>query len=331
MLVFKYVVKRFVSMLLMLFLISIGTFIIIELPPGDHVSGIIAQMISEGEVVDDELIAALRRQYGLDRPAHERYFRWISSIVLRGDFGHSLLWRSPVTQVMGDRMLITVILSVATLIFTYITAISAGLYSAVRQYSALDYLFTVLAFIAVSIPNFLLTLLVLFGVFSATGVSMTGLFSPEFVDAPWSFARFMNMLQHFPIPIIVTAVGGIAGTYRITRGCMLDELDKTYVTAARARGLPESRLLFKYPARIALNPIFSSIGFILPGLISAGTIVAIVLSLPTVGPLLIEALRSQDMYLAGAIVLLLSFLTILGMFLSDILLMFVDPRIKLKD
>lgn len=327
----KYIAKKIAGMLLMLFAVSIVSFIIIQLPPGDYLSTYMAQLQASGEQVNAEVIEAMRRQYGLDLPVYMQYFKWIGGIIFHGDFGMSFTWKCPVIDLLKSRMLITVVLSVLTLIFTYVTAIITGIYSAVKQYSPLDYLFTVLAFIGMSVPNFILTLIMVYFAYSLTGSTMTGLFSPEFVDAPWNLARLWDMLKHFPIPIVLCGVSGLASIFRVTRGCMLDELDKTYVAAARARGLSEGRLLMKYPARIAMNPIVSTIGWILPGIVSGGTIVAIVLSLPTVAPMLLESLKTQDMYLAGAIVMFLSALTIVGMFISDVLLMLVDPRIKLKN
>lgn len=325
----KYIVKKFCVMLIMLFAVSVVGFILIQLPPGDYMSTYMAQLHASGEEVDMQAIEAMRQQYGLDLPMYQQYFKWIGNIF-HGDFGMSFQWKLPVAELIGDRMLITIILSFTTLIFTYIIAIATGIYSSIHQYSVIDYILTVLAFVGMSIPNFVLTLLIVYVVYTLSGSSMTGLFSPEFVDAPWSAARFWDMCKHFPIPVFVCGVSGMASTFRITRGCMLDELDKTYVTAARARGLSESRLLIKYPTRIAMNPIVSSIGWVLPGIVSGGTIVAIVLSLPTVAPLLVSALKTQDMYLAGIIVVFLSFLTIVGMFISDIMLVFIDPRIKIK-
>lgn len=325
----KYVLKKLGVMVIMLFAVSVVGFVLIQLPPGDYLTTYMAQLRSSGEEIDMEVIEAMRQQYGFDLPMYQQYFKWIWNIF-HGDFGRSFQWNRPVAELIGDRMLITLVLSVVTLIFTYVFAIAAGIYSSVHQYSIIDYVLTVLAFIGMSIPNFVLTLLIVYFVYTTTGSSMTGLFSPEYVDAPWSLERFLDMCKHFPIPVFVCGVSGMASTFRITRGCMLDELDKTYVIAARARGLSETKLLWKYPTKIAMNPVISSIGWILPGIVSGGTIVAIVLSLPTVAPLLLSALKTQDMYLAGIIVVFLSFLTIIGMFISDIMLMFVDPRIKIK-
>ena len=326
----KYLLKKFAGMIIMLFIVSIVTFILIQLPPGDYLSTYMAQLSASGEEVSIEVIEAMREQYGLDKSKIEQYFVWMGNILLRGDFGISFNWKMPVVDLLGSRMLITVVLSVLTLIFTYVTSILTGIYSAVKQYSVLDYVFTIVAFIGMSAPNFILTLIMVYGVYSLTGSTMTGLFSPEFVDAPWSLARFWDMMKHFPMPVVLCGVSGMASTFRITRGCMLDELDKTYVTAARARGVAEGKILLKYPTWLTLNPVVSTIGWVLPGIISGGTIVAIILNLPTVAPILLEALKTQDMYLAGAIVMFLSALTILGMFISDVMLMFIDPRIRIE-
>lgn len=325
----KYITKKFISMILMLFVVSVVGFVLIQLPPGDYMTTYMANLQASGAEVNMESIEAMRVQYGLDLPVWQQYFKWIEN-VLRGDFGRSFQWNMPVKELLGDRLPITIAVSLGAMLFSYILGIAAGIYSSVHQYGIVDYIITFFVFIGTSVPNFILTLLIVFGLFKLTGNSMTGLFSPEFVSAPWSFAKFWDMLQHFPVPILILGISGMASTFRITRGNMLDELRKTYVTAARARGLSERKLLFKYPARVSMNPIVTSIASVFPNIISGGTIVAIVLSLPTVAPLLVTALKTQDMYLAGIIVVFLSSLTIIGMFVSDILLMLVDPRVKLK-
>ncbi len=230
----------------------------------------------------------------------------------------------------GHRLVVTLAITLIGMLITYAVAIVLGIFASVKQYSLWDYVLSVLAFIGMSVPSFVLALVLVYVMFKATGSSMMGLFSAEFTDAPWSLARVLDMMRHLPIPIFLMVVGGVASLFRVTRGCMLDELNKTYVTAARARGVSERKLLFKYPTRIALNPVVSSISWVLPGLVSGGSIVAIVLSLPMVAPVMLGALKTQDMYLAGTLVLFLSALTVVGTFISDLLLIVVDPRVRIK-
>lgn len=325
----RYVSKRFVYMIFMLVLVAVVGFILIQLPPGDFLDSYIAQLRQSGSDVTEDTVAALRRQYGLDKSKLEQFVRWFGG-MLRGDFGHSFNYNRPVLSLVQDRIWVTILISVFSMLLTYTMAIIPGIISALRQYSLWDYTMSFLAFIAMSVPNFILTILMMYWVYRATGTSIVGLFSPEFLNAPWSLARFWDLVKHMPPAVLLMSTANIASLYRVTRGCMLDEVNKQYVTAARMRGVSEARLLMKYPVRVALNPIISTIGWVLPSIVSGGTIIAIILSLPMVGPLLQTSLKTQDMYLAGFLVVFLSFLTIIGTFISDMLLMLVDPRIKLN-
>jgi len=322
-----YTIRRLIYMVVVLWVISIAAFIIIELPPGDYLSSYIIQLESRGAAVDEAKIAALKKQYGLDLPMYLRYFKWVWN-MLHGNFGKSLKWNEPVSKLIAERLPLTVIISLFTMIFTYAVAIPIGIYSALHQYSAGDYAFTFVGFIGLATPNFLLALVLMFTFHKYFGWSPGGLFSPQYKAASWSFAKFIDMLKHLPAPIIVIGTAGTAGLIRIMRGCLLDELKKQYVITARAKGVSERKLLFKYPIRIAINPVISTIGWSLPAIVSGETITAIVLDLPTTGPLLYGALVTQDTYLAGSTVMFLAALTVVGTFISDILLVWIDPRIR---
>ncbi len=322
-----YIIRRFLFMVVVLIGISIVAFIIIQLPPGDFLSSYTSMLRMQGETIEEEEIASLRKLYGLDLPMYIQYFRWMGK-MLRGDLGRSFEWNKPVVKLIGERLPLTVMISIFTLIFTYSVAVPIGIYSATHQYSIGDYTFTVIGFAGLATPNFLFALILMFLFWKYFGLSIGGLFSPQYIEASWNVAKFTDMLKHFPIPIIVIGTAGTAGLIRVMRGCLLDELRKQYVITARAKGVSERTLLFKYPVRIAINPIISTIGWTLPGIVSGETITAIVLSLPTTGPLLFRALMSQDMYLAGSTIMFLTFLTVIGTFISDILLVWVDPRIR---
>jgi len=310
--------------------ISIVAFMIIQLPPGDYLTAYIATLQAQGDVISLEQIAALRAQYGLDRPIHVQYGMWMWN-MLHWDFGVSLAYNRPVSELIGERLLLTVVVTLAAVIFTWLLAIPIGVYSAVRQHSIGDYIFTFIGFIGIAVPGFLLALVLMYGAYAWFGLSVDGLFSDEFIEAEWSMARVRDLLSHLWVPAIVLGAAGTAQLIRILRANLLDELRKPYVVAARARGLSLWRAVLKYPLRVALNPLVSTIGYILPALVSGSVIVSVVLNLPTVGPLLWRALLSQDMYLAGTIVLLLSALTVIGTLISDILLVLLDPRIRLED
>ena len=322
-----YIARRGMFTVLLLALVSVVSFVIIQLPPGDYLSTYIMALQEQGEDVSQEQIATLRKHYGLGLPIYVQYFKWVWG-VLRGNFGVSFEWNEPVSSLIGQRLVLTLTISLATLVFTYLLAVPIGIYSATHQYSVGDYAFTTVGFIGLATPNFLLALILMFLFFKYLGLSVGGLFSPEYLGEPWSAGKVFDLIRHLPIPIIVVGTAGTAAIIRIMRGSLLDELRRQYVITARAKGLKEAALLFKYPVRVAVNPIVSTIGWALPSTISGATITAIVLSLPTAGPLLLRSLRSQDMYLAASIVMILSAMTIVGTFVSDLLLAWVDPRIR---
>ncbi|HPD14690.1 MAG TPA: ABC transporter permease [Planctomycetota bacterium] len=322
------ILRRVLWMIPTLFAISIITFAIIQLPPGDYLTSYIAALQETGETVDEAQVAALRKQYALDRPLHVQYLLWMEGMLLRGDLGMSFEESRPVATLIGERLLLTVIISVVTLLFTWAIAIPIGIYSAVRQYSWGDYAFSFLGFIGLATPGFLLALIFMYIGYTVFGVSAGGLFSPEFQSAPWSLARALDLLKHLWIPVLIVGLEGTAGLIRIMRGNLLDELRKQYVLTARAKGVGRLKLLLKYPVRVAINPIISTIGWLLPAIVSGATITSVVLGLPTTGPRLLQALMNQDMFLAGSMVMMLSFLTVVGTLVSDLLLLWLDPRIR---
>jgi peptide/nickel transport system permease protein len=325
----SYVVRRLLYMIPTVFLISIVAFLIISLPPGDYLTTLIAQMRAQGGEVDQARIAALELRYGLDSPIWVQYGKWIGGI-LTGDFGESFQLNRPVTTVLAQRLPLTIMIALCTLIFTWIIALPVGLYSAVRQYKFGDYLATTIGFLGLAVPNFLIALVLMYLGYRFFGASVGGLFSPDFADANWNLGRILDLLGHLWVPVVVLGMAGTAGLIRILRANLLDELRKPYVIAARARGIPERKLILKYPLRVALNPFISTIGWVLPALVSGEVIVAQVLSLPTTGPVLLSSLLSQDMYLAGSIILIVSVLTVIGTLLSDFALAWLDPRIRLR-
>ena len=322
-----YIIRRFLFMIILLVMVSIVSFIIIQLPPGDYLTSLVENLRGRGVVVDERQIDLLQKQYGMDLPIYAQYFKWMWN-MLHGDFGRSFQWNQPVSELIAKRLPLTITISLLTLLFVYAVSIPIGIYSATHQYSVGDYTFTVAGFAGLAIPNFLLALILMFVFYKYFGLSAGGLFSVEYQIAPWSPAKIIDMLKHLPIPIIVIGTAGTTGLIRVMRGCLLDELRKQYVITARAKGVSEGRLLFKYPVRAAINPIISTIGWILPAIVSGETITAIVLSLPTTGPLLFTALMAQDMYLAGSTIMFLAFLTVIGTLISDILLVWIDPRIR---
>jgi peptide/nickel transport system permease protein len=324
-----YIGRRVLLAVFTVWAISVLSFVIIQLPPGDYVTSYIAQMASTGSVVSDEEAQALRIQYGLGQPIYVQYAKWMRQVAA-GNFGMSMEWRRPVSEVIGERLWLTVIVSVAALILTWALALPIGIYSAVRQYSAGDYLATFVGFIGLAVPNFLLALVILYFGFVFFDAHIGGLFSPEFQEAAWSGARVWDLCKHLPIPALILGLAGTAQQIRIMRANLLDELRKPYVVTARSKGLPESTVVLKYPVRVALNPFASTIGYTLPYIVSGSIIVSLVLGLPTVGPLLLKALIAQDMFLAGTIVLLLGVMTVIGTLISDILLVWIDPRIRLE-
>lgn len=309
--------------------ISVLSFAIIQLPPGDYVDSYIAQLASTGTSVSAETAENLRQQYGLGQPFFVQYGKWMRQVAT-GNFGVSMQWQRPVSEVIGDRLALTMIVSIFALMLTWALALPIGIYSAVRQYSIADYFFTFVGFIGLAVPSFLLALILMYFGFTLFDANIGGLFSPEYQVAPWSWGKFMNLLAHMPIPALVLGLSATAQAIRIMRANLLDELRKPYVVTARAKGLSETRVILKYPVRVALNPFASTIGYTLPFIVSGSIIISIVLSLPTVGPLLLSSLLAQDMFLAGTIVLLLGILTVIGTFLSDLLLLWIDPRIRVE-
>jgi peptide/nickel transport system permease protein len=324
----NYVIKRLIYMLPTLFGMSLIAFTIIQLPPGDYITSLLATMADSGQNVDPAQLEAMRRAYGFNDPIWLQYWKWISGILFRGDFGYSFEWNRPVADLIWERMGSTLAISIASLLFVWAVSLPIGIYSAMRRHSVGDYGFTLLGFIGLAVPNFIMALVLMYLSYRYMGQSVGGLFSPEYVEAPWSWGKFLDLLAHLWIPIIVIGTNGTAALIRILRANLTDELSKPYVITAKAKGLPEYKAVVKYPVRIALNPFVSAIGWVLPELISGVTITAIVLNLPTAGPLLLRALISQDMYLAGSFILLMGVLTLVGMLISDILLALLDPRIR---
>jgi len=325
---FQFILRRVLYLIPTLIAISLVMFVIIQLPPGDYLTTLVAAMSSQGETVDPAALAGLKERYGLGQPIYVQYWKWISNIVLQGDFGRSFTYNLPVASLLWERLGLTLVLSLCSLLLVWIIAFPVGVYSAVKQYSPGDYIATFLGFIGVATPNFLLALVLMYIAFKYFNQSVGGLFSPEYQEAPWNWDKVLDLIGHLWIPIIIIGAEGTAGLIRIMRANLLDELRKPYVVTARAKGLPEWKLLLKYPVRVALNPFISTVGWILPGLVSGSAIVSIVLSLPTTGPILLRALLSQDMYLAGSFLLMLSVLTVIGTLLSDLLLAWLDPRIR---
>ncbi len=323
----QYILRRILYAIPTIIVISIISFIIIQLPPGDYLTSYIARLASTGETVDQAVIDALKREFDLDKPLYQQYLRWAWG-ALHGDFKRSFEWNEQVGPLIWGRLGLTVAISLFAMLFIWVVAFPVAIYSATHQYSFGDHFFSFLGFIGLGLPDFMVALVLLWIGFRYFDVNLSGLFSEEFVEAPWSWAKFLDMVKHMWVPMIVLGLGGTAGLIRTTRANLLDELRKPYVITARAKGLTERRLLMKYPVRVALRPFFSTLGWQLPGLVSGGTIIAVVLSLPTTGPLYLQSLMTQDMYLAGTIMMMLSVLTVIGTLLSDILLAIVDPRIR---
>jgi len=332
-----YTIRRILIMIPTLLVISFITFAIIKLPPGDYLSNQMAELKSQGDKAALERIEFLRKQYGLDKPFLEQYGVWVGlwpsergfSGLLQGDLGWSFEHDLPVAGVVGDRMLLSLILNFSVILFTWAVAFPIGVYAATHQYSWGDHGLTLLGYVGLATPNFLFALVLMYFANVEFGLAIGGIMDPEYLDRPWSLAKAGSVLQHLWIPVIVIGTSGTAGMIRRLRANLLDELQKQYVVTARAKGMPPFRLLVKYPLRMSLNPFISDIGDILPSVISGAAIVSVVLSLQTVGPTLLEALRSQDQYLAGSFLMFLSLLTVIGMFVSDMLLALLDPRIRL--
>lgn len=324
-----YVFQRLIYMFFVFWLVSVVTFVIIQLPPGDYLSTYISRLEQAGEELSEEEALNLRRQYGLDQPLFARYVKWIGQ-VLQGEFGFSFDWQKPIREIIGERLALTFTIAILSTIFTFAVAIPIGIYSATHQYSVGDYVVSIIGFIGLAIPNFMLALIMLYIAWKNYGLNLTGLFSPEYLDAPWNMAKVGDLLLHLPIPVIVNGTAGTAGLIRVMRGTLLDELNKQYVITARSKGVGEVKLLFKYPVRVALNPIVSGLAWLFPSLISAGTITAWVLGLPTAGPMLVRALITQDTFLSATLLMFVTILTVIGTTVSDILLVVVDPRIRME-
>ncbi|MEM7537780.1 MAG: ABC transporter permease [Chloroflexota bacterium] len=324
----QYMIRRILLMIPTLIVISLISFAIIQLPPGDFLTTMVAEMQEQGETVDDALLAQLKERYGLGLPFHQQYLRWMRNMIVDGDLGQSFGWGRPVNDLIWDRLGFTMLVTLVTVVFVWIVSLPIGIYSAVRQYSWGDYLATFFGFLGLATPNFLLALVLMFLSIRYFGQSVGGLFSPEYQGMPWSFGKFLDFLSHLWIPVIILGTAGTAGLIRIMRANLLDELHKPYVVTARAKGVPERTLIMRYPVRVAMNPFVSTIGWTLPQLVSGSIIVSVVLNLPTTGPLLLQALQQQDMYLAGSFILIISSLTVVGTLISDILLAWLDPRIR---
>ena len=324
-----YIVHRLLIMIPTLIAISIVIFTIINLPPGNYFTTYVAELQSSGEATDLAKVKFLEHEYGFDRPLWQQYLYWVGGL-LHGDMGYSFSYDLPVNKVVGDRMLLTAIVSITTIVFTYLVAFPIGVYSATHQYSWADYVLTLLGFLGLATPSFLLALVLLYLANVYFGMSIGGLMDPKYVDQPWSWAKVLSLFAHIWIPVIVIGSAGTASMIRRLRANLLDELQKQYVVTARAKGLPPFKALFKYPLRMALNPFISDIGSLLPQVISGAAIVSVVMSLPTTGPMLLDALRSQDMYLAGSFLMFMAFLTVIGVFVSDLALAVLDPRIRLQ-
>lgn len=323
----QFIFRRTLYMIPVMIVVSILSFLIIRLPPGDFLSSRIMELKLQGTEASESLIAVLRQQYGLDEPGYVQYFKWVGRL-LHGDMGMSFQYNRPVVALIGERMGLTMALSLLAILLTWIIAIPIGIYSATHQYSLLDYLFTFFGFIGLAIPGFLIALILMYFCFTHFGFTLTGLCSPEYVGQPLSVGKMGNIFLHVMFPALIIAAPGTASMIRIMRGCLLDELRKQYVTTALAKGLSRRKLVFKYPVRVAINPLLSTMGWILPAIVSGETIISIILNLPTTGPMLFQSLKSQDMFLASSIILLLSGLTVIGTLISDILLAWSDPRIR---
>ena len=325
----RYILQRLALLPLLMLVYSFVIFVIIQAPPGDFLTAYVATLASSGSSLSAEHIQALRHDYGLDEPFVVQYFLWMKSL-LRGNLGLSLEYQRPNADLIGEQLGLTIALALFSFVLTWAIAVPAGIYSATHPRSVVDHVLTVINYVGVATPNFMLALILMWIAFAYFDISITGLYSPEFVDAPWSVARVLDLLGHIWLPALVLGIAGTARLSRIMRANLLDELNKPYVVTARAKGMREWRLVLRYPVRLAINPLVSTIGWYLPALFSGSLIVATVMNLPNIGPLLLRALINQDMYLAGGILLIYSFLTVLGTLLSDVLLALIDPRIRVE-
>jgi len=327
--VLNYLLRRALYAVMAIWAVSIISFFIINLPPGDYVTSYIAQLQNTGSIILADEAENLREFYGINRPLYVQYGKWINQIA-HGNLGYSFEFGLPVNDVIGERLILTMILALVTVVFIWIVAIPIGIFSAVRQYSVWDHTFTFFGFIGLAVPDFLLALIMMYMSFVLFDFSIGGLFSPDYVAVGWSLGRVWDLMKHMVIPVIILGTSGTASLIRITRANLLDELRKPYVATARAKGLPEWKLVLKYPVRLALNPAVSLTAYILPFLVSGSIVVSVVLGLPTVGPILLKALVAQDMFLAGAIILIIGWMTVVGTFFSDLLLVVIDPRVRFE-
>lgn len=323
-----YIARRILLLIPVIVVISVVSFVVIQLPPGDYLTTYIENLRTSGIEVSESQVESMKRMYGLDQPQVVQYYLWMRNMLVYGDFGRSFQWNKPVKTILLERIPLTMGVSLATTLFVFAVSIPIGIYSATHKYSIFDYFFTFMGFFGLSVPGFLLALVLMWLIYNLTGATVSGLFSAEYADAPWSLGRLLDLVKRIWFPMFVIGISSTAGLIRVMRGNLLDELQKQYVVTARAKGLPERRLLLRYPVRIAVNPIISTIGWILPSIVGGEVLVSIVLNLQTTGPVLLLAVRFQDMYLAGSITLILSVLTILGTLIADILLLWVDPRIR---
>lgn len=326
----RYLSRRLLAMGLTFWAVTFVAFLIMELPPGDFASTRVSEMAASGSKIDPAMAGRLREMYNLDAPVLERYWSWFTRL-LQGDFGYSLAFNMPVRDLIGSQLPNTLLVDGLTLLFMWAVAIPIGIFSAVRQYSIADYAATVIGFVGVAVPSFLLALLLMWLFYTQFGVVLGGLHSQEFASDPYSWPALADLAQHLWAPVLVAGAAGMASLIRVTRANLLDELQKPYVTTARAKGLSEWKLILKYPVRMAMSPLVSSIGWLLPSLISSATIVAIVMNMPTLGPLLLNGLMVQDMFLAGGVLVVMAMLTLVGTLLSDILLYWLDPRIRIGE
>jgi peptide/nickel transport system permease protein len=314
-------------MIVTLWIISIISFVVIQLPPGDYLTTLAINLEESGYPVEEAMLERYRIRFGLDKTLFEQYFIWITNFV-QGDMGYSFGWKANVNTLIWERLLLTIVLSMSSLILTWLISIPIGVYSALKQHSVGDYAFTILGLAGVSVPSFMLALVLMYLAFSKFGVDVGGLFSPQYEGAPWSLGKMLDLLMHIWLPGFIIAITGTAGLIRTLRANLLDELKKPYIITARSKGVAYRKVVMKYPMRIALNPFISSFAYILPALISGSTIISVVMNMPTTGPLLLGALQTQDMYLAGSFIMLLSVLTVIGTFFSDLLLATIDPRVR---
>ena len=324
----RYIINRILIAVPLIFVISIAVFVIIQLPPGDFFDQYKIKLAESGTHIDQQTLDQMRKEYGLDQPKTVQYFLWMKGIVLLGDFGYSFEYNQPVANLIWERLFLTILINLFVIVLIWIIAIPVGVYSSTHKYTVIDYTLNLIAFIGTGMPSFVLALILMWVAYASFGADVGGLFSQQYISAPWSVARFVDLLKHAWVAVLVLSVGGTAGLIRTMRANMLDELPKPYVDTARAKGLRVRALIWKYPLRVALNPFISGIGYVFPQLISGAQVTAVVLNLPMTGPLLLQALLSQDMYLAGSFILVLSVFGVFGTLVSDILLAVFDPRIR---